>query len=106
MSFCATELIDGDIKPNPWEPAAGDVYSRPTPMGWDRVVVLGFKPEHKRPSLHDISEDVLEPPRVHFIDPYTHQHVEPPTANFRAWLASYDMRPSGRMRLEKPQEQP
>lgn len=100
MTEFSAHLIDPNITPDPWNPAAGDVYSRPNSMGWDRIVVLEFAPEHTRPSLHDIKQDVRVPAAVHIFDPFKHQRIELTAHGFRATIAAYDMRPSGRMRSE------
>lgn len=94
------ELIDTTFAPDPWHPAKGDVYCRPTTMGWERVIVLHVQEACMRPSLLDILDDVQNPCMVTFIDGNKGEEMTKTADMFRAWITCFDFRPSGRMRGE------
>ena len=95
------DLVDTSITPDPWQPVAGDTYKRPTPMGWDRVVIMGVEPAGIRPAMHDINENVPVPCMVTFVDSGKAETFRKNADSFRAWLVCFGLRPDGRLR-EKP----
>ena len=90
-------LVDTTVTPDAMSPTKGDLFQRPTPMGWERIVIINVVAAHVRTTLHDISAYVREPGHVSYISGEGSPRTVDPE-HFRAILVALDMKPLGRMR--------